>query len=68
MVYFVEVLTPSVLILGVESNLDHIVGVNETTVHVVTTLGSDNFLWRDIGKVNCSYGGTAPNVSGIHER
>ncbi|KAF5275658.1 hypothetical protein FQA39_LY06770 [Lamprigera yunnana] len=46
-------------------------GVNEATVYVVTTLGASNlefFLWRAIGKVNCNYCGTAPNVSGMHGR
>ncbi|KAF5273825.1 hypothetical protein FQA39_LY00940 [Lamprigera yunnana] len=45
--------------------------VNKATVHVATTLEAVNleyFLWRAIGKVNCNYGGTAPNVSGMHER
>ncbi|KAF5272076.1 hypothetical protein FQA39_LY01159 [Lamprigera yunnana] len=46
-------------------------GVNQATVHVVTTLRSINleyFLWRAIGNVNCNYCGTASNLSGIHER
>ncbi|KAF5275924.1 hypothetical protein FQA39_LY00720 [Lamprigera yunnana] len=45
--------------------------LNEATVHVTTTLGSVNleyFFWRAIGDVNGKYCGTAPNVSGIHER
>ncbi|KAF5290607.1 hypothetical protein FQA39_LY14673 [Lamprigera yunnana] len=47
------------------------IGVNEATVHVVMTLEAVNleyFLERVNGKVNCNYGGTAPNVSGMHER
>ncbi|KAF5297125.1 hypothetical protein FQA39_LY02705 [Lamprigera yunnana] len=47
------------------------ISVSEATIHVVTALGAANleyFLWRAIGKVNCNYGGTAPNVSGMHER
>ncbi|KAF5294720.1 hypothetical protein FQA39_LY00204 [Lamprigera yunnana] len=34
-----------------------ITGIKEATVHVVTTLGASNveyFLWRGIGKVNCT--------------
>ncbi|KAF5291879.1 hypothetical protein FQA39_LY14216 [Lamprigera yunnana] len=48
-----------------------IIGVNEATVHLAKTLGAgklEYFLWRVVGKVNCSYGSTAPNVSGLHKR
>ncbi|KAF5306840.1 hypothetical protein FQA39_LY00070 [Lamprigera yunnana] len=54
----------------IRRNLEGLRDVNEATVHVVTTLGAGNleyFLWRAIGKINCNYGGTAPNVSGMHE-
>ncbi|KAF5294794.1 hypothetical protein FQA39_LY00278 [Lamprigera yunnana] len=46
-------------------------GLSEATVYVTTTLGSVNLeylFWRVIGNVNGNYCGTAPNVSGIHER
>ncbi|KAF5289264.1 hypothetical protein FQA39_LY15194 [Lamprigera yunnana] len=54
-----------------ESLIKDITRVKEATVHVVTTLGAGNveyFLLRAIGKVNCNYGSTAPNVSGLHKR
>ncbi|KAF5295948.1 hypothetical protein FQA39_LY12720 [Lamprigera yunnana] len=38
-------------------------GVSDATVHEVTI-----FLWSAIGNVNYNYCGTAPNVSGMHER
>ncbi|KAF5276010.1 hypothetical protein FQA39_LY00806 [Lamprigera yunnana] len=54
----------------IKANIKAKSGVNEATFHVVTTLGAVNleyFLWRVIGKVNSNYGGTAFNVSGMHE-
>ncbi|KAF5296381.1 hypothetical protein FQA39_LY12500 [Lamprigera yunnana] len=47
------------------------VGMNEVVVHVATALGPGNveyFLWRAMVKVNCNYGSTAPNISGLHKR
>ncbi|KAF5269536.1 hypothetical protein FQA39_LY08725 [Lamprigera yunnana] len=46
-------------------------GINEATVYIATTLGAGNleyFLRRVVSKVNCNYGFTAPNVSGLHKR
>ncbi|KAF5276462.1 hypothetical protein FQA39_LY06531 [Lamprigera yunnana] len=47
------------------------VRLSEATVYVTTILGSVNleyFFWKVISNVNGNYGGTAPNVAGIHER